>query len=92
MSYPEKNEGDRRYVYWVCGGKARERRRVGKRGTERERGWANKGNKERMRLMAERSWHSAIHSVVASRQTCVRSQAYVVRCSQGARQLLSSFC
>ena len=50
-----------------------ERRRVSKRGTEIERGWANKGNKERMRLMAERSWHSAIHSVVAPRRTSVRS-------------------
>lgn len=54
-------------------GKLGRRRRVGKRGTKRERGWANKGNKERMRLMAERSWHSAIHSVVAPRRTSVRS-------------------
>lgn len=27
---------------------------MGERRTERERGWANKGNKERMRLMAEK--------------------------------------
>lgn len=39
----------------------------------RERGWANKGYKERMRLMAERSWHSAIHSVVAPGRTSARS-------------------
>lgn len=30
-------------MYWACGRKARERRRVSKRGTEIERGWANKG-------------------------------------------------
>lgn len=38
----------------VCERNTRERRRVGERRTERERGWANKGNKERMRLMAEK--------------------------------------
>ena len=58
-----------------------ERRRVSKRETEIERGWANKGNKERMRLMAERSWHSAIHLVVAPRRTYVCSLGYVARCS-----------
>lgn len=69
--------------------KQRERRRVSKR--EIERGWANKGNKERMRLMAERSWHSAIHSVLGPRRTYVRSLGYVVSCSLGNRQLLPSF-
>lgn len=71
--------------------KQRERRRVSKRGTETERGWANKGNKERMRLMAERSWHSAMHSVLGPRRTYVRSLGYVVSCSLGNRQLLPSF-
>lgn len=73
MSSHRRKEGEGSWVYWACGRKARERRRVSKRGTEIERGWANKGNKERMRLMAERSWHSAIHSVVAPRRTSVRS-------------------
>lgn len=61
-------EEKRELVSWTCERNMRERRRVGKTRTERERGWANKGNKERMRLMAERSWHRATHSVVASKR------------------------
>lgn len=78
---PVKGKGDERWVYWSCGIKTRERRRrrEGERGTVKERGWANKGNKERIRLMAERSWHSAIHSVVAPRRTYVLSQQKVVK-------------
>lgn len=65
------SEEKRELVSWTFERNVRERRRrrrVGKKRTERERGWANKGNKERMRLMAERSWHRATHSVVASKR------------------------
>lgn len=54
---------------------------VCKRGIEEERGWANEGNKERMRFMADTSWHSAIHSVVEPGQTCVHTLWSMVRCS-----------
>lgn len=47
-------EKKKEMVSSVCERNTRERRRVGERRTERERGWANKGNKERMRLMAEK--------------------------------------
>lgn len=83
-------EEKRELVSWICERNMRERRRrrrVGKTRTERERGWANKGNKERMRLMAERSWHRATHSVVASKRTSAGAWASMVRCSQGDRRL-----
>lgn len=60
---------------------------MGKTQTERERGWANKGNKERMRLMAERSWHRATHSVLASKRTSAGALGSMIRCSQGDGRL-----
>lgn len=50
---------------------------MSKRGIEIERGWANKGNKEQMRLMADGSWHSAIHPVLAPKQTSARSSVCI---------------
>lgn len=40
-----------------------------------------KRNKLRMRMMAGRSWHCAIYSVVAPRRTGAHSQAYATRFS-----------
>ncbi len=56
-----------------CAGRAESDGGEGAKRREEDRGWASTRNKLRMRIVAVKSWHSAIHSVVAPRQTGARS-------------------
>lgn len=55
-----------------CAGRAESDGGEGAKRQEEDRGWASARNKLRMRIVARKSWHGAIHSVAAPRRTGVR--------------------
>lgn len=52
-----------------CAGRAESDGGEGAKRQEEDRGWASARNKLRMRVVAVKSWHGAIHSVAAPRRT-----------------------